>query len=91
MGYGIQDAIANFKPLIYNKEAMPSHEELKNLCFDDGGGIKSKAECRAAMINFMIIDELMDIDEAEDLAEKTLQDLNLWPDTESTTQEKPLE
>ena len=55
-------------------------EELKNLCYDEKGDVKSKMECRASMINYLIIDESLDIDDAEDLADKTLKELNLWPD-----------
>jgi hypothetical protein len=59
-------------------------EELKKLCYDDRGEIKSKIECRAAMINYLIIDESLDIDDAEDLADKTMRALNLWPDPVET-------
>ncbi len=55
-------------------------EELKKLCYDERGEVKSKIECRAAMINYLIIDESLDIDDAEDLADKTIRELNLWPD-----------
>jgi hypothetical protein len=55
-------------------------EVLKNLCYDDKGELKSKMECRASMINHLILDESYDIDDAEDLADKTLKDLDLWPE-----------
>lgn len=32
------------------------------------------------MINHLILDESYDIDDAEDLADKTLKDLDLWPE-----------
>ncbi len=63
---------------------MPEQETLKNLCFDERGEIKTKQECRAAMINYLILEDTLDIDEAEDLADKTLNDLNLWPETEDS-------
>ncbi|MFA6161145.1 MAG: hypothetical protein WC766_03105 [Patescibacteria group bacterium] len=57
---------------------MANPETLKNLCFDEKGEVKPKSECRAVLINHLILEEMMDIDEAEDLAEKTLQSVNLW-------------
>ncbi|MDD5438542.1 MAG: hypothetical protein PHC70_05395 [Patescibacteria group bacterium] len=59
---------------------MANSEELKKLCYDDKGDVRTKSECRAVLINHLILDEMMDIDEAEDLAEKTLQEVNLWKD-----------
>lgn len=58
---------------------MPEQETLKGLCYDEKGEIKTKQECRAAMINYLILEDTLDIDEAEDLADKTLKDLDLWP------------
>ncbi|MDD2786192.1 MAG: hypothetical protein PHS79_04885 [Patescibacteria group bacterium] len=57
---------------------MSTPETLTKLCYDEKGTVKPKPECRAAMINHLILDEMMDIDEAEDLAEKTLTEANLW-------------
>jgi len=57
---------------------MANPETLKQLCYDEKGAVKPKPECRAALINHLILDESMDIDDAEDLAEKTLQEVNLW-------------
>jgi len=59
---------------------MPEQEMLKKLCFNEKGETKTKQESRAAMINYLILEDTLDIDEAEDLAEKTLNDLDLWPD-----------
>ena len=61
---------------------MANPETLKQLCYDEKGGVKPKPECRAALINHLILDESMDIDDAEDLAEKTLQEVNLWEQAE---------
>ena len=61
---------------------MATQETLKNLCYDERGAVKTKAECRAALINHMILEEMIDIDEAEDTADKTLRELNLWPEPE---------
>jgi hypothetical protein len=71
----------------YNFFNMSTPETLTKLCYDEKGAVKPKPECRAAMINHLILDEMMDIDEAEDLAEKTLNQANLWepPATEQLT------
>ncbi|OGL73172.1 hypothetical protein A3E39_01555 [Candidatus Uhrbacteria bacterium RIFCSPHIGHO2_12_FULL_60_25] len=69
---------------------MASPEELKALCFDDRGGLKTKPECRSALINHLILDEMMDVMEAEDVTEKTLRDLNLWPVEEKPKDGSPL-
>ncbi len=68
---------------------MPNHETLKQLCYDELGALKTKPECRAAMINHMILEEMLDIDEAEDTAEKTLQLLTLWVEEETPESAKP--
>lgn len=66
---------------------MANPEILKNLCFDEKGEVKPKSECRAVLINHLILEEMMDIDDAEDLADKTLRELNLWKEPEAI--EKP--
>lgn len=48
------------------------------MCFNPDGTIRPKAEVRAEMINKCILDEMMDIDEAEDLIDKSLREFNLW-------------
>ncbi|MDF1497384.1 MAG: hypothetical protein P1P90_04990 [Patescibacteria group bacterium] len=69
---------------------MPEQEILKGLCYDERGEVKTKNECRASMINYLILEDTLDIDEAEDLAEKTLNDLDLWPEpTEDKNQDVP--
>ena len=62
---------------------------MKGLCYDDRGGLKTKGECRAAIINHLILEESVDIDEAEDVADKTMRDLNLWPDPVVETPTEP--
>lgn len=57
---------------------MANPEVLKALCYDDRGGVKPKTECRSTLINHLILEEMMDVDEAEDLVEKTLNELGLW-------------
>lgn len=58
---------------------MTDIQELKALCYDEKGALKTKSECRAALINHLILDEMIDVMEAEDLTDKTLRALNLWP------------
>jgi hypothetical protein len=58
---------------------MATIETLKALCFNDRNGLKNRLECRAAMINHLILEEMVDVDEAEDLTDKALNELNLWP------------
>jgi hypothetical protein len=53
-------------------------EQLKALCYKDDGSVKPKDECRAEMINLLILDEVMDIDDAENLIDKSLLEFNLW-------------
>lgn len=61
---------------------MASIEELRALCFDESRQPKEKTECRATLINHLILEELMDVDEAEELTEDTLNRLDLWPKDE---------
>ncbi len=48
------------------------------MCYTPTGAVRPKAEVRAEMINKMILDEMVDIDEAEDLIDKSLREFNLW-------------
>jgi len=48
------------------------------MCFEPDGAVKLKADVRAEMINKLILEEMMDIDEAEDLIDKSLREFNLW-------------
>jgi hypothetical protein len=57
---------------------MADQHTLNALCYDEKGATKPKNECRAAIINHLILEEMMDIDAAEDLADKTLREANLW-------------
>ena len=54
---------------------MADAQTLKNLCLDEKGQPKTKEECRAAIINHLILEELTDIDEAENIADKTIREL----------------
>lgn len=57
---------------------MITKEQLREMCFETTGEVKPKAGVRAEMINKLILDEMMDIDEAEDLIDKSLREFNLW-------------
>jgi hypothetical protein len=57
---------------------MISKEDLRKMCYDEVGSIKPKADCRAVMINHLILEEMMDIDEAESLIDKSLREFDLW-------------
>lgn len=48
------------------------------MCYDEAGTVRLKADIRAEMINKLILEEMMDIDEAEDLIDKSLREFNLW-------------
>lgn len=57
---------------------MADKELLRRMCYTEAGAVKPKPECRAEMINHLILEEMMDIDEAEDLVDKSLREFNLW-------------
>lgn len=59
---------------------MPDMEQLKALCLNDAGQPKTKNECRSALINHFILEEMVDVMDAEDMTEKTLRELNFWPE-----------
>jgi hypothetical protein len=58
---------------------MDTKEKLIGLCNDEKGSLRPKNECRALMINHLILEDGMDIDAAEDLADKTLNESGFWP------------
>lgn len=66
---------------------MPNPEVLKALCYDDAGDVKPRTECRTTLINHLILEDMMDVDEAEDLVEKTLNGLALWPEEKKSIEE----
>ncbi len=57
---------------------MVTKEDLRAMCFAPNGAVRPKAEARAEMINRLILDEMVDIDEAEDFIDKSLREFNLW-------------
>lgn len=59
-------------------KALPP-ETLKAICYENDR-LKPKPECRAQMINALILDPNtdIDIDGAEDFVDKLLREWNLW-------------
>ncbi len=57
---------------------MITKEDLRKMCYDEAGAVKPKADCRAVMINHLILEEMMDIDEAEGMIDKSLREFDLW-------------
>lgn len=53
-------------------------ESMRAICLDDSGNAKEKNDCRATIINHFILDDMMDIDEAEEKTENILNELGLW-------------
>lgn len=59
---------------------MADPKTLRALCLDEDGTPKSKQAARAAIINHLILEETMDIDDAEDLADATMRESGFWPE-----------
>jgi hypothetical protein len=57
---------------------MAEIETLRALCLDHTGNPKDKNDCRAVLINHLILDEMLDIDEAEEKTDQVLNSLGLW-------------
>ncbi|MFA6429436.1 MAG: hypothetical protein WCV84_02965 [Patescibacteria group bacterium] len=51
---------------------------LEKLCYNEQGILKTKSECRASLINKLILDDMIDIDEAENHVDKFLREKNYW-------------
>ena len=56
---------------------MQSHPFAK-FCYKDDGTLKPKNECRAQIINQLILEEGRGVDESEDIADKAIRELDLW-------------
>ena len=50
---------------------------IEKLCYEKEV-LKPKPDCRAALIDFCILEDDFDIDEAEDAVDKALRERNLW-------------
>mgnify|MGYP001563767279 CR=1 FL=1 len=57
---------------------MTTKEQMRAVCFNDNGSLKPKSECRAELINQLILEDGVDIDAAEDVVDKSLREWNLW-------------
>lgn len=57
---------------------MITSEQMRAFCFNENSSLKPKPECRAGLINMLILEDGMDIDAAEDLVDKSLREWNLW-------------
>lgn len=50
---------------------------IEKLCYENDV-LKPKPDCRAALIDYCILEDDFDIDEAEDAVDKALRERNLW-------------
>lgn len=60
----------------------PTPDIIRQLCFSEDGLLKSKPECRAAIINHLILNDMVDIDAAEDMADQALKNSGFWSEEE---------
>ncbi len=67
---------------------MATPELLKSLCYDDTGELKPMDQCRAAMINHLILEQGEGVDEAEDAADKFIRESGIWPVPDFTWDEE---
>jgi len=58
---------------------METKEILHAVCFDEKGTLKPKDQCRAGMINHLILQDGLGVDDAEDAADKFIRESGLWP------------
>lgn len=57
---------------------MEMTERLLALCKDEKDVLRPKNECRALMINELILVDGMGVDDAEDVADKALNESGFW-------------
>lgn len=50
---------------------------IEKLCYENDA-LKPKPDCRATLIDYCILEDDFDIDEAEDAVDKALRERNLW-------------
>lgn len=78
-----QTAKAPIKPLGPVTPVVPPRRKplpeglIEKLCYEKAV-LKPKPDCRAALIDFCILEDDFDIDEAEDAVDKALRERNLW-------------
>lgn len=56
----------------------PNLQALLALCYNEHGILKTKSDCRASLINKLILEDMMDIDRAETFVDKFLREKNFW-------------
>lgn len=57
---------------------MADINAIRLLCHDHAGQLKTKDDCRAVVINHFILEEMLDVDEAEEHTDRILNELGLW-------------
>ncbi len=57
---------------------MADINAIRLLCYDHAGQPKTKDDCRAVVINHLILEEMLDVDEAEERTDRILNELGLW-------------
>ncbi len=57
---------------------MITKEQMLAFCYNENGSLKPKPECRAGLINMLILEDGLGVDEAEDFVDKCLREWNLW-------------
>lgn len=57
---------------------MITPEQMRAFCYNEKGVLKPKPECRAGLINMLILEDGADIDAGEDFVDKSLREWNLW-------------
>ena len=73
----------SFRPTIPVAPPVPARRKplpeglIEKMCYEEGV-LKPKPDCRAALIDFCILEDDFDIDEAEDAVDKSLRERNLW-------------
>lgn len=58
---------------------MDTQEKLREACYDEKGELKPKDQCRASMINHLILIDGLGVDDAEDSADKFIRESGFWP------------
>lgn len=58
---------------------METQQKLREVCYDEKGLLKPMDQCRASMINHLILEDGLGVDDAEDTADKFIRECGLWP------------
>jgi len=57
---------------------METQQKLREVCYDEKGTLKPMDQCRASMINHLILEKGLGVDDAEDTADKFIRTCGLW-------------